>query len=209
MQEACCLIHHFSCHQVLRDEGDTEIVPFTYSLNDNEGRNFEVQFGREEFCLVTGFRFGPDFRKDYESGPNPFRRRVFESSSDSKAITVKMLLETFYSNEFDKLNDLDAVRVSLLCVLETVLIGHELKYNVPGWHLRLVDNLPAWDMFPWGSYIWTFLYNELTDAIKKRWEAHFVKERNPDGKRPSYSLMGFMWAFKVCHILICNLYVYV
>ncbi|GJX19829.1 hypothetical protein Tco_0222506 [Tanacetum coccineum] len=34
------------------------------------------------------------------------------------------------------------------------------------------------------------------DAIRKRWEAHFATQRQPNSGHPKYSLMGFTWAFK-------------
>ncbi|GKA08669.1 hypothetical protein Tco_0688000 [Tanacetum coccineum] len=59
---------------------ETKIVPLYYHMFDN----FEIQFGREEFCLVTGLKFGVEYLADYndEDEPIPFRRRVFSSSLD-------------------------------------------------------------------------------------------------------------------------------
>ncbi|GJT58526.1 hypothetical protein Tco_1002059 [Tanacetum coccineum] len=79
-----------------------------------------------------------------------------------------------------------------LGVLELVLLGLKVRYIVSDWCFRLVDNIKAWDMYPWGSYVWPTLYEQLRDAIRKRWEAHFVTKRGPR----KYSLMGFTWAFK-------------
>ncbi|GJT03502.1 phospholipase-like protein [Tanacetum coccineum] len=60
---------------------ETEIVPLYYHMFDN----FQIQFGREEFCLVTGLKFGVEYWADYddEDEPIPFRRRVFPSSLDA------------------------------------------------------------------------------------------------------------------------------
>ncbi|GJV92718.1 hypothetical protein Tco_1540531 [Tanacetum coccineum] len=64
--------------ELLGDE--TDIVPLYYHIVDN----FQIQFGREEFCLVTGLRFGVEYWVDYnnEDDPIPFRRRVFSSAKD-------------------------------------------------------------------------------------------------------------------------------
>ncbi|GKC20604.1 phospholipase-like protein, partial [Tanacetum coccineum] len=190
-QENCIPVHYFSCLQVESLVGGTEIVPFTYRLGD-----FEIQFRREEFCLVMGLRFGVDFSSKFAGGPIPFRRRVFKSCRDGKPITAGMLLQKIKSEEFDTMNDHDVVGLCLLGVLELVLLGHEIRYTVPDWCFRLVDNIKAWNMYPWGSYVWPTLYEQLRDAIRKRWEAHFVTEREPDSGPPKYSLMGFTWAFK-------------
>ncbi|GJT11385.1 hypothetical protein Tco_0858427 [Tanacetum coccineum] len=46
--------------------------------------NFHIQFGREEFCLVAGLKFGVEYWADYNDEDEPilFRRRVFPSSLD-------------------------------------------------------------------------------------------------------------------------------
>ncbi|GJT44004.1 hypothetical protein Tco_0952719 [Tanacetum coccineum] len=46
------------------------------------------------------------------------------------------------------------------------------------------------------QYVWPTLYEQLRDAIRKWWEAHFATQRQPDSGHPKYSLMGFTWAFK-------------
>ncbi|GJZ12803.1 hypothetical protein Tco_0548033 [Tanacetum coccineum] len=60
--------------------GETDIVPLSYHIVDD----FEIQFGKEEFCPITGLRFGVDYSADYknEDDPIPFRRRVFSSAKD-------------------------------------------------------------------------------------------------------------------------------
>lgn len=209
MQENCILINFFSCCQVEREPGDTDVVPFTYQVGE-----YELKFGREEFCLVTGLRFGVDFSSEFKNGEIPFKRRVFDSSYDGHAINCRMLYNKLKSKEFDELSDTDVVRLALLGVVDLVLLGHEPRYVVPDWRFRLVDNINAWNIYPWGSFAWSTLYGQLADAITKRWEALFVNERpppGPDGKvtNPKYTLLGFTWAFKVCHLLICTRYVYV
>ncbi|GJT95539.1 hypothetical protein Tco_1091057 [Tanacetum coccineum] len=64
--------------ELLGDE--TDIVPLYYHIVDN----FQIQFSREEFCLVIGLRFGVEYSDDYDNDedPIPFRRRMFSSSLD-------------------------------------------------------------------------------------------------------------------------------
>ncbi|GJT54751.1 hypothetical protein Tco_0989805 [Tanacetum coccineum] len=118
------------------------------------------------------------------------------SRREGKPITARMLLQKIKSEEFDIMNDHDAVGLCLLGVLELVLLGYEVRYTVSNWCFMLVDNINAWNMYLWGSYVWPTLYEQLRDAIRKRWEAHFVTEREPDSGPPKYLLMGFTWTFK-------------
>nr|GEW33080.1 phospholipase-like protein [Tanacetum cinerariifolium] len=62
--------------------GETENVPLYYHMHDN----FHIQFEREEFCLITGLKFGVEYPADYdaEDQPIPFRRRVFPSCLDER-----------------------------------------------------------------------------------------------------------------------------
>ncbi|GJS78964.1 hypothetical protein Tco_0728845 [Tanacetum coccineum] len=144
---------------------DTDVVPFTYNLN-----GFDIQFGREEFCLITGLRFGVEYSSCYLVGRIPFRRRVFESDVDGNHITCRMLLQKIESEEFDTLNDDDAVGVCLLALLQMVLLGREPRHNVPDWYLR--------------------------NAKVKWWDVLYATQNEPDSHLPKYSLTGFTWAFK-------------
>nr|GEX72326.1 phospholipase-like protein [Tanacetum cinerariifolium] len=49
-----------SCRQVESLREDTDAIPFTYNLNGHY-----IEFGREEFCLITGLRFGLEYSEHY------------------------------------------------------------------------------------------------------------------------------------------------
>nr|GEV80766.1 phospholipase-like protein [Tanacetum cinerariifolium] len=102
--------------------GETENVPLYYHMYDN----FLIPFGREEFCLVTGLKFGVEYSDDYDDKdkPIPFRRRVFLSRLDGKHITGKDVEELIKSKLFKILDD-DAVSLCCICFLQLVLLGLE------------------------------------------------------------------------------------
>nr|GFA06038.1 phospholipase-like protein [Tanacetum cinerariifolium] len=85
--------------------------------------DIEIQFGREEFCLVTGLRFEVDYRSLYSEGLIPFRRQVFGSAKDGHLITAKILEDKIKSKQFFTINDKDAISLCLLSILELVLLG--------------------------------------------------------------------------------------
>ena len=207
MQETCILLHYISLCQEELAPGDTEVVPLTYHV-----RGHELKFGREEFCLVTGLRFGVEFKNHFKGRPTPFRRRVFSSHHDCRNINVGMVYSKINSDEFGKLSDIDAVRLSLVGLLMSVLLGREAGYKVDSWVWSLVDNLDAWNMYPWGNLVWRVLYGQLAGAAEKRFEAFYAKPRpQPDAsgnvRNPKYTFMGFVWAFKVRQfIFVCCFY---
>ncbi|GJY75121.1 hypothetical protein Tco_0480237, partial [Tanacetum coccineum] len=101
--------------------------------------NTIIQFGREEFCLVTGLRFGVKNLADYDDVelPIPFRRRVFSSYLDGEHITGNMVFKIIDDELFDRLHDDDAVSLCCLGILQLVLLGVEGKRRIPDWMLSL------------------------------------------------------------------------
>ncbi|KAK9069829.1 hypothetical protein SSX86_010225 [Deinandra increscens subsp. villosa] len=149
----------------------------------------DLRFGPEEFCLITGMRFGP-----YHLGQGgayiTLRERVFGYVPKLKLSHVKHVFD--YS--LDQLSDLDAVRVCLLMLLEFGFMGRESKNFVDPALLQLVEDLDSWNTFPWGSYVWKVVYEQLHNKLEK------CAARIPSiatMKQLSYSLQGFIWAFKI------------
>ncbi|GKA67358.1 phospholipase-like protein [Tanacetum coccineum] len=176
--------------------GENENVPLYYHMFDN----FQIQFGREEFCLVTGLKFGVEYFGDYDyddkDKPIPFRRRVFPSRLDGKRITGKDVEDLIDSNSFKKLDDDDAVSLCCIGILQLVLLGLEDRRPVHNWILRLANDRDGWDAYPWGSYVWPTLYYSLKDANVKRWLPLYATESTTEDDKKTYSLLGFTWAFK-------------
>ncbi|GJZ10100.1 phospholipase-like protein [Tanacetum coccineum] len=116
--------------------------------------------------LVTCRKNWTDYND--ESDPIPFRRRVFSSSLDGQRIRGKHL----------------------------VLLGLEDRRPVLNWILRLANDRDGWDNYPWGSHIWPTLYKQLKDANVKCWPALYATQPTDELDKKSYSLTGFLWAFK-------------
>ncbi|GKD35117.1 hypothetical protein Tco_1250626, partial [Tanacetum coccineum] len=132
-----------SC-QIDDENDDNENVPLNYYINND----LSIQFGREEFCLVTGLRFGVEHWEEYDARAHlPFRRRVFPSVLDGQSISG---------------------------ILQLVLLGYESKRKVPEWLLRIANNRVAWDKYPWGSYVWPTLYFSLRNTNVRRWGPLYV-----------------------------------
>nr|GEU43068.1 transposase, MuDR, MULE transposase domain protein [Tanacetum cinerariifolium] len=121
---------------------ETENVPLYYHMFDN----FQIQFGREEFCLVTRLKFGVEYWDDYndEDEPITFRRRVFPSSLDGKHITGKNVEDLIKGKSFFKLDDNDAVSLCCIGILQLVLLGVDDRRAVPNWILRRYPRVVAW-----------------------------------------------------------------
>ncbi|GJT50316.1 phospholipase-like protein [Tanacetum coccineum] len=173
---------------------ENENIPLYYHVVDN----FQIQFGREEFCLVTGLKFGVENWTDCNNAEEliPFRRRVFSSSLDGQPIRGKNVETLIKSEAFNKLDDNDAVSLCCVGILQLVLLGLEDRRHVPNWILRLANDREGWDKYPWGSHVWPTLYQQLKDANVKRWPALYATQPTDEIDKKSYSITGFAWAFK-------------
>ncbi|GJY75188.1 phospholipase-like protein [Tanacetum coccineum] len=186
--ENCILIHFMLGRQI-----DDENVPLYYHIN----KDFSIPFGREEFCLVTGLRFGVQNWAEYDTKERiPFRQRVFPSYLDGQPITGIDIANMIIDQSFAQLYDDDAVSLCCLGILQLVILGVESRRVVPDWMLRLANDRIAWDKYPWGSYVWPTLYSQLRNANVKRWSPLYVEEPTNEDDAKKYSIFGYTWAFK-------------
>ncbi|GJX98405.1 hypothetical protein Tco_0355424 [Tanacetum coccineum] len=126
-QENCVLIHFMTC---LGSEEVTlnTVVRFllTYHVNGHY-----IEFVREEFCLITGLRFGSKFSDRYKVGLIPFRRLLFDSDTDGGHVTGQMLVDIINGEEFDNLYNEDAVSGCQLAVFgNLVLFCGQTTHNI-------------------------------------------------------------------------------
>nr|GEV98410.1 phospholipase-like protein [Tanacetum cinerariifolium] len=97
---------------------------------------------------------------------------------------------------FSKLSDDDAIRLCLLLALEVIFIGRLLKFNMDETLFSLVENIEAWNSFPWGEHLWCYLYDESKNLKERHGDEHYYglfKDRN---YVTTYTLFGFMFAFQ-------------
>ncbi|GJU71996.1 phospholipase-like protein [Tanacetum coccineum] len=191
------MIHYVLQKQCCADD-DSFDLPLIYNVN---GHN--LHFGRCEFCLVTGFKFGMVSFREYRNGDIPFRNRLFPEKieTDVKTIDVLALIED--EEKFSKVSDEDAIRLCLLLSLEVIFMGRELVSVVDDVLLRMVDNLDAWNTFPWGEHIWRQLYDSIRNAPIEL--APMKAEFQSNWYTHSYDF--FMWyAPRSPHVSIGGLY---
>ncbi|GJV21378.1 hypothetical protein Tco_1370398 [Tanacetum coccineum] len=97
---------------------------------------------------------------------------------------------------FGKLSDDDAIRLCLLLALEVIFVGHLLTFHVDDTLFSLVENIEAWNSFPWGEHLWCHLYDEIKNLKERHGDEHYYglfKDRN---YVPTYTLFGFVFAFQ-------------
>ncbi|GJT26962.1 phospholipase-like protein [Tanacetum coccineum] len=163
--------------------------PFIFDI---DGRTLE--YGREDFCLITGFRFGKVNLDPDEEDHSEFRMRVFPKTENLKG---EHLLELVNKDvKFAKLDDEDVVRVCLMLALDFVFMGHELRHVVSKPIVNLVDDFYIWDAFPWGEYMWTFLHKRVYNVAVTRRKFHLEKLASNPKYEANYVLYGFVFPLK-------------
>ncbi|PWA69469.1 phospholipase-like protein [Artemisia annua] len=167
-------------------------MPIVYYVEDRP-----LHFGRPEFCLITGFRFGNVSFNSFKSGHLNFRNRVFPNHVGKKVTSLDIIGLIEDEQAFGIIYDEDAVRLCLLLALDVIFMGRLLVEEVDDTLFRLIENLDDWDTFPWGEYIWRRLYDQFLDVPYKH-KYKFLEGINKDRKFvPTYTLSGFVWAFKI------------
>ncbi|GJW52926.1 phospholipase-like, aminotransferase-like mobile domain protein, partial [Tanacetum coccineum] len=185
------LIHYMLQKQKISDN-DHYDHPLIYSVNGHT-----LYFGRHEFCLISGFKFGFLIFCKFREGDITFRDRVFPEKIGEylKNIDLLSLIEDEY--RFSSLSNPESIRVCLLLSLKVIFMGHELGSAVDDVFLRMVEDLDVWNDFPWGEHMWRELYGAIRNVnLNHQQRHHKALEMNPNFV-PTYSLSGFLLSFKI------------
>ncbi|GKA43377.1 phospholipase-like protein [Tanacetum coccineum] len=153
-------------------------TPFIFDIGQHT-----LKYGRREFCLVTGFRFGKSCLDHLSKGRSGFRDRVFPGVARVKGTKLNKLLDD------------DVVHVCLLLALDFVFMGFELRHVISKEVLNLVDDFSAWDNFPWGQHMWEEFHKRGFVFPLKIWlleafpnsKTLWVKEQNVIPRRVAWS----------------------
>ena len=183
-----------------------KVSDFCPPLNFQIGDNL-LEFGREQFSLVTGFRLG---HVDKDEGRivrgipySPFLDRLFPEIKVTKKKRIKgqQILGLLKPGQvWDSLSDEDAVRCCLLVIATCVFMGREGRFYIPDHLLIMVEDFSLWNEYPWGEYLWCQLYKRTVNVVPRH--ENTVKEsKKPVKKSPkkeeTFNLYGFIWALKV------------
>ncbi|KAK3222133.1 hypothetical protein Dsin_009158 [Dipteronia sinensis] len=198
---------HF-CHHILLRECHVKNADYNTSSLWYHVGNGLIQFSPVEFCLVSGLAF----REYSESTPKLFKqkssrlRRIYFQASNVK---VKMIVDWFRNlGPNNKISDDDhVVKLALILFLEMTLVGKDDRTSILYWALELVDDLDAFNKFPWGTFIYSRTFNSLSTCLLGRDDKFKNKftddklEENVDGpvkrKAERYNVYGFVKAFQV------------
>ncbi|GJW98690.1 phospholipase-like protein [Tanacetum coccineum] len=102
-----------------------------------------------------------------------FRNRVFPNKI-GLSITNLDIIGVIEDDEiFSKLSDDDSIRLYLLLALEVIFMGLLLTFKVDDTLFSLVENIEAWNSFPWGKHLWCHLYDEIKNLKERHGDEHY------------------------------------
>ncbi|KAI5334941.1 hypothetical protein L3X38_025074 [Prunus dulcis] len=186
-------------------------------VKDLDGLSFLLgidvaQFTRQDFCLITGLRFGevPEVSSGESDGIR-LRERYFID----EGITCNALEEAFLRcTEED-----DIYKLALVYFAELVVLGRDKHLNINLNYLTLVEDLDAFNRYPWGSVSFDKTQDSLFSAPTKyvksfenedgrgkgKSKVTGTSQRNEKGKkdkhgeaqRSGWSFKGFTYAFQI------------
>ena len=219
------LLNYFYQREIHCDERE-DCPSLRFKIGDNV-----LEFGREEFCLITGFVFAPIAKEETNIGSlvkglkhSPLFDRLFPENKSRKSKKIKgdeLLALMKPGKVWDELSDEDAVRVCLLVMATSVFIGREPRYYIPDHLMRMIEDFDVWNSYPWGEYTWIHLYKRTLNVVRRHNEGEAKKpgkkagkspkksaqEKNSPNKEQTYNLYGFVWALKVIS-LFYNMIIY-
>ncbi|KAK3187845.1 hypothetical protein Dsin_027406 [Dipteronia sinensis] len=135
-----------------------------------------VRFSKVKFCLITGLKFGviPDTTR-CEMVQNRIHQRYFGGVVKVDYEHLRAVLRIGVFEE-----QYDAVKLCLIYMLKWILIGLDERDKVLLWQIRLVEDLVAFDVFPWGAHVYRqsiFGFKHALDGRREPYERRQQEKR--------------------------------
>ncbi|XP_038688821.1 uncharacterized protein LOC119987977 [Tripterygium wilfordii] len=196
------LIHQLLLRQIVSPQGD-----FGERLHFNIGGK-KCTFGIEDFAIITGLlctESVPDVSSLVDTSVNRLKSLYFEEKCGKGKGKGK---ETNVSRAeleeaFDKCDNAhDALKLALVYFVESVLMPRERRNAINIKWLQLVDDLDAFNQYPWGSVCYERTATSLACAMIGRAEKYLSKGK----AKETYSLYGMpivlqIWAYEIVPII--------
>ncbi|KAI5343988.1 hypothetical protein L3X38_011865 [Prunus dulcis] len=185
-------------------------------VKDLDGLSFLIgcdvaQFTRQDFCLITVLRFGkvPEVSSG-ESDEIGLQKRYFID----EGITCNALEEAFLRC----IEEDDIYKLALVYFAKLVVLGRDKHLNINLNYLTLVEDLDAFNRYPWGSVSFDKTQDSLFSAPTKyvksfgneegrgngksmvtgtsRRNEKGKKDKHGEAQRGGWSFKGFTYAFQ-------------
>ncbi|KAK3172223.1 hypothetical protein Dsin_032948 [Dipteronia sinensis] len=124
------------------------------------------------------------FLKPYAATPDGIHVRYFENDENIRLTDV---WATFMGGRFKQPKD--GLKMDLVLIGNNVLFGQDFRRKVTLWLFQLVEDLEAFNSFPWGSYVYMMTIHYLRQG--------FRSANAPLKHIAHYNLYCFPWALEI------------
>ncbi|GJZ34235.1 phospholipase-like protein [Tanacetum coccineum] len=195
------LMQYVLQHQVYVFNIRSDCPPIIFQIGDHW-----LEFGRKEFCLITGFRFGQVSEK--HGAMSPFFNQLFpeiKTIRGFKRLNGFDLLRVLRDkNSWLNMLDADAVRLCLLIVGELVFMGKEKRNTLNKHIMWLVDDLDAWNSYPWGEYMWVKFYKRTVNVVAIHTAHHLAEMKKTQNSMQHTIYTGLLGHSSPVGVLVVN-----
>ncbi|XP_019227316.1 PREDICTED: uncharacterized protein LOC109221128 [Nicotiana attenuata] len=169
----------------------------------------DVAFTEDDFHSITGLKIEASDYSFVDDRDNRLKKRYFSDVPKGlkvehlyKFITKRSRLRDGAADDICddvEVCDEDAVKLAEIYILETVLLGKDIKRNISERNMKIIDDPELCSSFPWGSYC----FQELIDNLSHLLKTESVKDK-PIGRIASYTSLGFPFLFNVWIMEVFN-----
>ncbi|KAI5320520.1 hypothetical protein L3X38_034010 [Prunus dulcis] len=196
-------------HGLLMRKADPKTVTQVNGIKFIVGNKL-IQFTAQQFCLITGLRFGKlPFIPKATNENCSLKRKYF---STNKPATLLDLHTAF----IECTDDEDAFKLGMVYFANFVLLGTEKHVLIDMRYLKLAEDLDEFDKYPWGAVSYAMTNASLLRAVSAEYQRVKVPQKRKmpkqrgkrtqtrmrSGRPREYIIRGFgfalqIWAFEV------------
>lgn len=144
-----------------------------------------IRFTATDFALVTGLMFGDSMFKPSERHHIP-QTSMLRTKYSSRRIKVSTLRRDFKAGNLNSASEY--LKAANLLMYYLILLGRDNPW-IEDWAWVLVEDEVGWSSFPWGSYSFQVLCNQI--SLLPKCPSDLNMDRN------SYTFFGPTWALAI------------
>lgn len=152
-------MHHLVLRRVHSDR--------THTLRFNfQGR--EVDFGEEQFAVITGLKCGPHRLEydEYSPEAKSLMEKFFPNKEKVRLSNLKSVLNSWILNLGDSCTIDHMLQLSNLYFLEAFLLPRSETLFIETRHVRIASNMEAFTDFPWGRMVFNETLSRFDNSVK-------------------------------------------
>lgn len=128
-------------------------------------------FGPREFCLITGLVFGEEPAQPQPPRQPKSRGLISRLTPQKGKLTIRHVNDKFKQLDVDGndgFTDQDAVRLCLILMVEMFFLGRQYHHPVSDIVRNTIEDIPAWNKYPWGTLVWQATFRQMHGSIQRR-----------------------------------------